>query len=135
MSDPSVRIAVVAVLAVAGLLAAWLARSLHNKRQKRLDVSGLISGPGVVVFTKDDCPNCAAVLKLLEPSSLTLRQVRAEAEPEVFEQLAVDGVPITVVVADGGRNVGQFAGLPTAMSLRRALRRGGEIPSEWAAGL
>ena len=79
----------------------------------------------MVVFTKDDCPNCAAVLELLEGEPVTVRQVRAEAEPEVFEKLAIEGVPITVVVASAGRRVAQFAGLPRAASLRRALRRVG----------
>lgn len=125
MSDGGVRFAVVVVLAVVALLVAWLARFLHSRRQNRLDVSGLISGPGVVVFTKDDCPNCAAVLELLEGDPVTVRQVRAEAEPEVFEKLAIEGVPITVVVASAGRRVAQFAGLPRAASLRRALRRVG----------
>ena len=125
MSDGGVRFAVVVVLAVVALLVAWLARFLHSRRQNRLDVSGLISGPGVVVFTKDDCPNCAAVLELLEGEPVTVRQVRAEAEPEVFEKLAIEGVPITVVVASAGRRVAQFAGLPRAASLRRALRRVG----------
>ena len=125
MSDAGVRVAVVVTLAVVALLVAWLARFLHSRRQNRLDVSGLISGPGVVVFTKDDCPNCAAVLELLDGDPVTVRQVRAEAEPEVFEKLAIEGVPITVVVAEAGRRVAQFAGLPRAASLRRALRRVG----------
>ncbi|MEE9473142.1 MAG: thioredoxin family protein [Acidimicrobiia bacterium] len=125
MSDAGVRVAVVVTLTVVALLVAWLARLLHSRRQTRLDVSGLISGPGVVVFTKDDCPNCAAVLELLDGDPVTVRQVRAEAEPEVFEKLAIEGVPITVVVASAGRRVAQFAGLPRAASLRRALRRVG----------
>ncbi len=125
MSDEGVRVAVVVTLTVVALLVAWLARFLHSRRQTRLDVSGLISGPGVVVFTKDDCPNCAAVLELLDGDPVTVRQVRAEAEPEVFEKLAIEGVPITVVVAGAGRRVAQFAGLPRAASLRRALRRVG----------
>jgi len=125
VSDAGVRVAVVVTLAVVALLVAWLARFLHSRRQNRLDVSGLISGPGVVVFTKDDCPNCAAVLELLDGDRVTVRQVRAEAEPEVFEKLAIEGVPITVVVASAGRRVAQFAGLPRAASLRRALRRVG----------
>ena len=135
MSDAGVRVAVVVTLAVVALLVAWLARFLHSRRQNRLDVSGLISGPGVVVFTKDDCPNCAAVLELLDGDPVTVRQVRAEAEPEVFEKLAIEGVPITVVVASAGRHVAQFAGLPRAASLRRALRRVGSIPSARGAGL
>jgi len=125
VSDEGVRVAVVVTLTVVALLVAWLARFLHSRRQTRLDVSGLISGPGVVVFTKDDCPNCAAVLELLDGDPVTVRQVRAEAEPEVFEKLAIEGVPITVVVAGAGRRVAQFAGLPRAASLRRALRRVG----------
>ena len=125
MSDAGVRVAVVVTLTVVALLVAWLARLLHSRRQTRLDVSGLISGPGVVVFTKDDCPNCAAVLELLDGDPVTVRQVRAEAEPEVFEKLAIEGVPITVAVAGAGRRVAQFAGLPRAASLRRALRRVG----------
>ncbi len=125
MSDAGVRVFVVVTLTVVALLVAWLARFLHSRRQTRIDVSGLISGPGVVVFTKDDCPNCVAVLELLERDSVTVRQVRAEAEPEVFEKLAIEGVPITVVVAGAGQRVAQFAGLPRAASLRRALRRVG----------
>ena len=135
MNEPVVRVLIVALAAAGALVVSWIIRIVHNKRQPRVDVSRLISQPGVVVFTKDDCPNCAAVLKMLEPTGAVVRQVRAETEPEVFEQLAIEGVPLTVIVAAAGRQVAQFAGLPRAASLRRALRRVGEIPSTGVAGL
>ena len=135
MSDPLIR-ALVVVLAVGGaLLVAWMARVFSNRRQRTLDVSWLMSDPGVVVFTKDECPNCAAVLAILKPTGAPVRQIRAEAEPEVFERLAIEGVPVTVVVAAQGRNVAQFAGLPRAALLRKAWRRVGEIPSSRVPGL
>ncbi len=135
MNDPVLRVAVVAIGAALALLVAWIVRAVYNKRARTLNVQSLISGPGVVVFTKDDCPNCAAVLAMLKPTGAQVRQVRAEAEPEVFAELGVEGVPITVVVSESGDTAAQFSGLPRPARLRRALRRFGEIPDSGGTGL
>lgn len=135
MSDPAVRVLVVALAAGGALAVSWLIRTYYARRQPKLDVWKLISQPGAVVFTRDDCPNCSAVLAILETAKAPVRQVRAESEPGVFEQYAIEGVPLTVVVAGPGHPVAQFAGLPRAGTLRRALRRLGEIPSTRGPGL
>lgn len=135
MNDPVVRVVVVAVGTLVALLVAWVARAIYIKRGRAVDVKSLISGPGVVVFTKDDCPNCAAVLAMLKPTGVKIHQVRAEAQPEVFAKLGIEGVPITVVVSGSGNTAAQFSGLPRPARLRRALRRFGEIPDSRGVGL
>ncbi len=123
MNDPVIRVVVVGVGVAIALLLAWVARAFHRKQARNLDVRSLLTGSGVVVFTKDDCSNCAAVLAMLKPLGVKVRQVRAETEQKVFTELAIEGVPMTVVVAESGANIAQFSGLPRAARLRRALRR------------
>ncbi|MBT8193913.1 MAG: hypothetical protein KJP22_10970 [Acidimicrobiia bacterium] len=127
MSDPARILLVVAVAGLA-LAVAWWFRARADRSGAPVDVTGLTAGAGVVIFTKDNCPSCVTTLGMLETLTLPVRRVRAEDEPELFEARAVTGVPVTVVVDGSGEPVAQFAGVPPARGLKRAIARAGEIP-------
>ncbi|MGI9647175.1 MAG: hypothetical protein ACR2OI_01510 [Acidimicrobiia bacterium] len=113
---------VAAVLAAALGLAGWL-RARAAGRGDPVDVSGLVDGPAIVVFTKDDCATCVAALERVSSLGLPIRQVRAEDEPDIFEERAVTAVPLTVVVNSDGSPGARFGGDPPRRPLQRAVRR------------
>lgn len=122
------RVAIVGGVLVAALVLAWWARTLAARRGSPIDVTGLMQGPAVIVFTKDDCANCAAALELVEGLGLPVRQIRAEEEPRVLKERTVSAVPVTVVIDGSGRTRGQFGGVPSKRALDRAAGRAREIP-------
>ncbi|MDH3538893.1 MAG: hypothetical protein OEP52_02760 [Acidimicrobiia bacterium] len=128
MSAELTRGAIVVAGVAVVLGAAWLARRRAARRGFTLDVSGLLEGPGAIVFTKDDCATCVEMLGRLAALGLPIRQVRAEDEPGELEKRAVTSVPVTVIQDGEGRSRAQFRGLAPAGALRRAARRAGEIP-------
>ena len=127
MSDPA-RILLVLSVAGMALALAWWLRARAERSGTAVDVTGLSAGAGVVIFTKEHCPSCVTTLGMLETVDVPVRRIRAEDEPEVFEARGVTGVPVTVVVDGLGRPIAQFAGVPPARGLRRAIARAGEIP-------
>lgn len=119
------RALVVAGVAAAALLVAWLFRVRARRRMARVDVVGLAKGPVIVIFTKDDCANCALTLDRVAAVGLPVHQIRAEDDPEAFRSRGVAGVPVAVFIDSAGRARHQFAGLPSMRSLRRAAARTG----------
>lgn len=117
------RAVVVAGVAAAALLVAWLFRVRARRRVAMVDVAGLAAGPAVVIFTKDDCANCALTLERAVAVGLPAHQIRAEDDPEALRSRGVTGVPVTVFIDSAGRARHQFAGLPSMRSLRRAAAR------------
>lgn len=115
-----------AVLGAVWLLARWWA---GRGRSSAVDVSGLMSGAGVVIFTRDDCINCEQALAEIELVGVATRRVRLEEEPELAAAAGVEGVPMTVVVDGAGRSRAQFGGKLDRRRLRRALRRAGIAPA------
>lgn len=135
MSPDIVRFVIVMASVAVALGAAWWARRRAARRGPSVDVSGLLAGPGVVIFTKDDCATCVEMLGRLASSGLPIRQVRAEDEAVELERRAVTAVPVTVIQDNAGRPVAQFRGVAPAAALRRAVRRAGEIPDAGAREL
>lgn len=135
MSDELARALLVAGALALALALAWWARRRTGRHGPPADVRGLTTGPGAVIFTKEDCPSCAATLAHLETLDIPIRQVRAEDDPGELERRGVTGVPITVIIDATGRPQRQFAGLPPLRPLRRAVRRAREIPGARPRGL
>jgi hypothetical protein len=135
MNAELIRVVIVATAVAAALGTAWLLRRRAARRGMSLDVSDLLEGPGVVVFTKDDCATCGEMLSRLTTLGLPIRQVRAEDEPEELEKRLVDSVPVTIIQDGTGRSRAQFRGLAPPGALRRAARRAREIPGARPRGL
>lgn len=129
------QIALVAVALGGGLTVAWWFRRAAARRGHPVDVSTLAAPSSAVVFTRDQCSNCARVLGLLEELGMKVRHIRIEDEQDVFERLGVTAVPLTVLTDRAGRAVAQFGGVPRSRVLRRAARRSREIPGPPPAGL
>ncbi|NNC93801.1 MAG: hypothetical protein HKN80_15060 [Acidimicrobiia bacterium] len=125
MSTEMARLVIVVVAVAAALGVAWLSRRWAGRRGVPVEVSGLLDGPGAVIFTKDDCPTCVEMLGRLASLGLPIRQVRAEDEPDELEKRSVNAVPVTVIQDGAGRPRAQFRGLVPAGALRRAARRVG----------
>jgi glutaredoxin len=123
MSAELTRVMIVAAAVAVALGAAWWARRWAARRGPVVDASGLLEGPGVVIFTKDDCATCVEMLERLATLDLPIRQVRAEDEPRELEKRSVTAVPVTVIQDGAGRPRAQFTGLAPTRPLRRAARR------------
>ncbi|MDH3606812.1 MAG: hypothetical protein OER12_07435 [Acidimicrobiia bacterium] len=122
------------VVVVVGVIGAALglavaARFWFGPGGPSVDVTGLAQGPAAIVFTRDNCTNCAAALEKVGGLGLSVRQVRAEDEPDELTSRGVSGVPTTVLIDSAGSVTGQFGGVPPRMALRRASKRAKEIPS------
>ena len=129
------RIVVVIMALGAALAAAWWFRRVAARRGEPIDVASLGARSCAVVFTRDQCPNCARVLGILEELELPVRQIRIEDHQDVFERLGIAAVPLTVLTDGAGRGVAQFGGVPRPWVLRRAARRSREIPGPPSTGL
>lgn len=118
-----VRVVIVVAAVAAALGVAGLSRRWAGRRGMPIEVSGLLEGPGAVIFTKDDCATCVEMLDRLATVGLPIRQVRAEEEPDELERRSVTAVPVTVIQDGAGRPRAQFRGMASASALRRAARR------------
>ena len=118
-----IRIAVVVVVAAVALLAAAVWRRRAAPVHPPVDVTGLLAGPGIVIFTRKDCSNCEQALAVVGSQGVPVREVRLEEEPEVAQLAGVEGVPLTVVVAADGTAAAPLAGRLRPGTLQRAVRR------------
>ena len=123
MNPDLARVLIVAAAVVGALGLAGLLRARATGRGDPVDVAGLADGPAIVMFTKDDCSTCVAALERVSSLGLPIRQVRAEDEPDAFEERGVTAVPLTVIIDADGMPRARFAGNPSFRSLRRAVRR------------
>lgn len=122
------RILVVGATLLTALAISWRLRAGAARRGDPVDVAPLRAMSSAVVFTRDNCANCAEVMRLLTDLQVPIRQVRIEEEVDLFERLGVAAVPLTVLTDSSGNTRAQFGGVPQRRALRRALRRAGEIP-------
>lgn len=90
-----------------------------------VDLAGLDLPNGLVIFTSTDCAKCKDAVAALKNVDAPVREVAWELEPGVQQQAAVESVPLTVVRDRAGTTVAQFAGVPSPIKLRRAVKRAG----------
>lgn len=135
MNEELARVLIVgAVLGTAAVAALWWRRQAARHGDP-VNVDSLAAPQTAIVFTRDECKNCEAVLALVDALALPVRRVRIEDEQEVFDRLGVSGVPLTVITDGSGRNCAQIGGLPSARALRRAARCAREMPGGPGEGI
>ena len=125
MPDLAVRLVLVASVAALSIGAGLWATRRRRKVQPPADVKGLGIDAAVVAFTSTDCSTCRKVMRRLGSLGVPVREVTHELEPGLLEKAGVGGVPLVVVLDDGGTPVAQFAGSVSGRRLRRALRAAG----------
>ena len=69
----------------------------------------------------------AAIAAIVESLGLPMREVTWELEPDVFEEIGVEAVPLTAVVDEAGSVEWLAASVPRKGSLQRAAARAGVI--------
>lgn len=124
MTDPALRLLLVALVLVVGIGGGVLARRRFTYHPP-LDIAGLDFAPGLVVFTSTNCERCKEVLAVAKATAAPLREVTFELEPGLQDQVGVTGVPVTLVIGRSGQVVSQLAGSVSRRRLRSALRRAG----------
>lgn len=125
MSDPLVRLLIVAVLVGVALGVGFLLRRWQWASHPPIDTDELDLPAGVVVFTSTECGSCKGVLAKVRGLDVPVRQVTHELEPAMFEEAGVEAVPLTVVIDDAGSVVAQLPGDVSAWRIKRAVRRAG----------
>ena len=119
MSEPALRVVLVAAIVAAGVLVVTVARLRERRRVRdaplRLDA---IEG-SILFFSAADCARCGAVRALLDRMRLPYHEVAHEDAPGVQERVGVKGVPLVVVRNAAGEEVARFAGRVSARRLRR----------------
>lgn len=125
LSDPLVRLVAVAiVVAVAVGFGRWRSRSVGGGHPL-VDLAGTDLPNGLVIFTSTDCAKCKDAVATLKNVGAPVREVSWELEPAIQQQAAIESVPLTVVRDKRGATVAQFAGVPSSVKLRRAVKRAG----------
>ena len=117
------RVLVVVGVAAVALLAAVIWRRRSEPAHPPVDAAGLLTGPGIVIFTRKDCSNCEQALAIVGAQGVPVREVRLEQEPEVAERAGVEGVPLAVIIGAAGTQTAQLAGRLREGTVRRAVRR------------
>jgi hypothetical protein len=101
MSDVWLRLAIVAAVLGVAALVALMVRTSHRQHPSVIQVP---LPPGVYLFTSATCADCRLVRETivgaLGPNGYT--EIRWEEQPSWFEEVGVDAVPSTVVVAESG---------------------------------
>lgn len=124
MSDPLVRLLLIAVVVAVAVGVGLLARR-RLVTHPAVDISGVGFEPGLVVFTSTACHRCKKVLAAARATGAPLREVTYELEAGLQEKVGVTGVPLTLVVDGSGRLNSQIAGQAGEQRLRRAIRKAG----------
>jgi hypothetical protein len=125
MSDVAFRLLVVAGVVVVAVVAALTARRLAAPRHPPLRSAGVPLPPGLVVFTATTCDRCREALSVARATGVPLREITYELEAELFATLGVDGVPLMLIVDQGGIPRRLLAGVPARRTLRRELAAAG----------
>ena len=112
-------VAVVAVVATAGLVALFIRVAHHPP----VSIAGLAFPPGIVIFTSTDCRRCKETLATVKGCGVPVREVTFELEPNLQEEAGIIGVPLTLVIDKSGMAVAQIAGRVRPQTLARAIRR------------
>lgn len=122
--DGEVLIRILAVTAAAGVvvLAALVRRS---PAASRLPVEGLLSGPGVYLFTAAACDACDRAREVYRSAlgADGFTELTWEEHPDLLTSLGVGEIPVGAMVDGSGQGVGFVAGAPRPARLRRMARR------------
>lgn len=120
---------VVRLVVVAGavLLVAAIARFRPSRRPAPLRIEGNLEGPGVFLFTSEDCDACTVArqvyVDVLGADGFT--ELSWEAEPALLTRLGVEEIPVGSVVDALGVEVAAFRLVPPRRRLARAARSAG----------
>lgn len=122
--DGEVLIRILAVTAAAGVvvLAALVRRP---PAASRLPVEGLLSGPGVYLFTAAACDACDRAREVYRSAlgADGFTELTWEEHPDLLTSLGVGEIPVGAMVDGSGQGVGFVAGAPRPARLRRMARR------------
>ncbi|GBE24640.1 MAG TPA: hypothetical protein ENG98_02050 [Actinobacteria bacterium] len=122
MDDATTRLIVVVALVaiVAGLT--YVANRFGEPKHEPV-VLGNVSVPaGVVLFSSTECSRCKIVAADLRKLAVPLREITHELESGILEEVGVDAVPLTLLVAEDASVLWQRAGRLSAKSLRELER-------------
>ncbi len=118
MGDVAVRVLVVVVLAAAVAGLTFAANRFSQPQHDPISFGDVPVPPGVVLFSSTGCSRCKIVAADLRKLSVPLREFTYELESATLEELGVDAVPLTLLVAEDRRVLWQRAGKLSAKSLK-----------------
>jgi len=111
-----------ALVIAAVVLVVVVARYRPARRAAPLAVEGNLEGPGVFLFTSEDCDSCTVArqvyVDVLGPDGFT--ELSWEAEPALLTRLGVEEIPVGSVIDDAGVEVASFRLIPSRRRLARA---------------
>lgn len=117
---------VFAVIAVLTALGFAYGANLWTRRRAetaRLDLSGIAGR--VVFFSDAACRKCPDARKALVAGGVDFEEIRYDDDPARFRATGTPAVPLVVVRASDGAEVGRIAGEVGVRELRRLLTRAG----------
>ena len=122
--DGEVLIRILAVTAAAGVVV-LVALVRRSPAASRLPVEGLLSGPGVYLFTAAACDACDRAREVYRSALGTdgFTELTWEEHPDLLTSLGVGEIPVGAMVNGSGQGVGFVAGAPRPARLRRMARR------------
>ena len=94
------RAILVLVLVVVVGIVVVIAHHLPLARSRALTDTGLVAG--IYLLTSEGCTTCDRSRSTLQARSLEFTELSWQADPDVFERLAVDAVPSVLEVAPDG---------------------------------
>lgn len=125
MSEPTLRVLVIAAAVLVSLGAALAFRALERRRVERspLDLSGL--SEAITLFTDAGCFRCDQARDMLTDAGAEFEEIRFDHHPDIAAEVGVTGVPLIVARAPDGTEIDRIAGKVTKRTLRRLLARVG----------
>lgn len=111
MSEAWLRLGIVGAAILVVLVVTLLLRGRARHRAVPIDQAGL--SPGVYLFSSSTCADCIPARRMMEDTlgASGFVEIKWEDEPGLFQEMRLDVVPATVVVAGDGSAV-LFPGMP-----------------------
>jgi hypothetical protein len=125
MSEPVVRVLLVAGVTASALAVAFVPQWLGARRVQRVPLDLTDFDAAVLFFSAAGCRRCDDVRAALTRAGLVFEEVRHEDDPDRFAASGVPAVPLVVARDERGMEIGRLAGRVSRRRLRSLLGASG----------
>lgn len=119
MDEFVVRLLVVAAIACAAAIAAFLSRRGRAWRRRQFEPMGL--EPGIHLFSSETCRSCARARAVIEQAGLSFFEHTYEADAQLLDSNGIERVPTVAWVPPSGRHGWIAEGIPSERMLTRRV--------------
>lgn len=122
MDDATTRLIVVVALVAIVVGLTYVANRFGQPKHEPISLGDISIPAGIVLFSSTECSRCRIVAADLRKLAVPLREITHELESGTLQELGVDAVPLTLLIAEDRSVLWQRAGRLSAKSLKELER-------------